>query len=152
MRRHGSVTPAADMITEGQPRQAGHPRARQDSRAPGRTAARQAGQRARHPRRASAARVRRYLISMSDWAWPLTCDPSIGVAAWPLALPWPTVASAVAGFATPLRQGCTTASQMIMLPTATMARVQPSALVPTPTYLRPEAKTTNPMTGLMYLS
>src|SRR5262249_11108704 len=31
-------------------------------------------------------------------------------------------------------------------------RVQPSALVGTPTYLRPEAKITNVMTGLMYLS
>src|SRR5215472_2287010 len=89
---------------------------------------------------------------MSDWAWPLTCDPSIGAAAWPLAVPRPAVASAVAGFAPPLRQGCTTASQPIMPPTATMARIQPSAVVPTPTYLRPDAKITKPMIGLMYLS
>src|SRR5260370_27839139 len=60
---------------------------------------------------------------------------------------WSTV-----GLTAPLRQGLTSRSQVAIAPRATAHKVQPSAVVPTPTYFRPEARITNVMIGRIYLS
>ena len=41
---------------------------------------------------------------------------------------------------------------MTVVPNRIADRTQPRAVVPTPTYFRPEAKITNVMAGRMYLS
>src|SRR5258708_8212024 len=69
----------------------------------------------------------------------------------------PAGASASAGCgltarARPLRHGCARASHTPTAASRTAHSAQPRAVVPTPTYFRPEAKITKVMTGLMYRS
>src|SRR5690242_4441067 len=52
----------------------------------------------------------------------------------------------------PLRHGCARASHAPAATSRTAHSAQPRAVVPTPTYFRPEAKITKVITGLMYRS